>query len=91
MSQALRRAATIELTEQLAAIEARRGVGTPPAWRADEYSADEVRMTAHALLPRIARRWPDLPHVQADRRQQLEAADIAWNLTHRKAPRKAVA
>lgn len=74
MTQALRIAAAEHVAAQLEAVNARRSelaTPCPPAYTADELTADEVRAVALAILPRVQRLWPDPPEVQASRRATL--------------------
>jgi malic enzyme len=73
MTQRMRLAAAEALADQLASIEVKRRKPRPPV-----RDPEETRMLAHALLPIVARRWPDPPHVQRDRLRA--AADEAQPL-----------
>lgn len=85
MTQALRLHVAELTAAQLDAVNARRAEltpRTPPAYTADELTAEEVRAVAHATLPRVRERWPDPPEIQAHRRAVLMNATT---------PRRAVA
>jgi hypothetical protein len=73
MNQALR------LEFARAVEEARRMLrAAPPPRRADDYGPEETLMAARALLPVIARRWPDPPHVKRDRLMAANAEAATW-------------
>jgi hypothetical protein len=73
MNQALR------LEFARAVEETRRMLrAAPPPRRADDYDPEETLMAARALLPVIARRWPDPPHVQRDRLMAANAEAATW-------------
>lgn len=74
MTQAMRLAAAEDLADRLDAIEARRSRDKPPVRRADDWTPEDTLMAAHAMLPIVARDWPDPPHVQLDRQRTLLAA-----------------
>jgi hypothetical protein len=83
MNQALR------LEFARAVEEARRMLrAAPPPRRADDYDPEETLMAARALLPVVARRWPDPPHVQRDRLMAANAEAATW-VDRRRHPERA--
>lgn len=83
MNQAMRLEAARALEETRRMLRA-----APPPRRADEYDPEETLMLAHKLLPVVARRWPDPPHVKRDRLMAATAEAATW-VDRRRRPERA--